>query len=243
MERWQHWQCYCSCSAVFSAGFWLFCKLCTDCPSAAGTGDLSELSTTLLGYKTCAGCLRICPSPYRRLFSPGLSPLYLDSQYRQTVLSGTRVMPRYFGQGQLIDICGNSEFPISGKHPGCTVWAAVSAVQCLLWASTMGRNAGGQVEQKAPLSFQWAGTHAWRSSDKDRRRPKVSLVELEKSRGERVARQPVTQEVWAVVMVGATRTSWSVLQVSRAIFGRGFARFCNFWHCGSHRFAAVPSMM
>lgn len=59
------------------------------------------------------------------------------------------------------------------------------------------------------------------TSDKHRRRAKVSLVELERNRrGERVARQPVTQQGCAVVMVAATRTSWNVMQVSQEqLFG------------------------
>lgn len=58
-----------------------------------------------------------------------------------------------------------------------------SAVQCLLWASTVDSNAMGQVEQKAPLSYQWVAPMLGGAvtSDKHRRRAKVSLVELERS--------------------------------------------------------------
>lgn len=137
-------------------------------------------------------------------------------------------MPRYFGQGQLIDIW-KSTAPHTWQAPrmysvGSSVCWAVSAL-----GFHSDRNAVGQVEQKAPLSCQWAGTHAWRAvtNDKHRKGQKVSLVELER-RGERMARQPVTQQGCAEMMVGATRTSWGVLQVSQEQLLTVFACFCNF---------------
>lgn len=49
-----------------------------------------------------------------------------------------------------------------------------------------------------------------------------------------MARQPVTQQGCAVVMVGATRTSWSVMQVSQEpLFGTHV--------CGSHRCTTSPA--
>lgn len=80
----------------------------------------------------------------------------------------------------------------------------------------------GQVEQNAPLSYQW--THAWRSSDKSQAQEESKGLcggaGEKHRRGERVAKQPVTQQGCAVVMVGATRTSWSVMQVSQEqLFG------------------------
>lgn len=50
MERWQHWQCYCSCSAVS----WLLALLQAlhRPPKGNRYRDLSELSTTLLCCET-----------------------------------------------------------------------------------------------------------------------------------------------------------------------------------------------
>lgn len=109
------------------------------------------------------------------------------------------------------------------------MWAAVSAGQCLLWASTVAEMPWDKWSRKllCPVSGLAPMLGGAVTSDKHRKGQKVSLVELER-RGERMAMQPVTQQGCAVMMVGATRTSWGVLQGSQEQLLTVFACFCNF---------------
>lgn len=104
--------------------------------------------------------------------------------------------------------------PMPGKHPGCTVWYAARAD-----TSAQGFYSGqrcretNQAKHQSPPSYQRAGTHAWRTNDKHKRRPKVLLAEVGRNTAEVrgwlvCASQPVTEAPYGPLLPRTSSPLW-----------------------------------
>lgn len=166
MERWQHWQCCSSCSAVS----WLLALLQALHRLPEGNRYRGPLSSPpfccamkLLWRLTAEFALLPTGHCTALDFTSPVAGLSTDKVFCWEPGSCHDILD-YVGIW-LVDICGNSEFPTPGKHPGYRVRAALSAVVSALGFHS-GHKCRGTSGAESSSVLLVGCTHAWRSSDK-----------------------------------------------------------------------------